>query len=336
MRVLSEADVERLIDPLGAIEAAALAFRLQADGAAAGPARADLRREDPRAGCLLLAGGRGAELLAVKSNVHAYPKAPPGSPTPLRLWGSLLALWDWRRAEPRALLSARAFNEHRTAAGFAAAARALAAPNVDSLAVFGAGRSAPATALYLKLARPSLRRLFLQGRAPERVEALRALLADRAEFAGVELVTGVAPREAAAASGLVATVTTSDAPVFPGDAVPRGACVILGGANRPAAREADDALMRRADVYLDAREGALAKAGDLALALSSGALDPARIRGEIGAHLTGPAPLTPGSDVLVFKSMGLAIQDLVLAEHLVARAETSGLGATVDLEGRAA
>ncbi len=84
--------------------------------------RGDLRQDNPKAGCLLLAGAWGGEHLTVKSNVHAYPDGPEAP----RLWGSLLTLWDWQRAVPRALLSAHAFNDHRTAAGFAIGAQVLA------------------------------------------------------------------------------------------------------------------------------------------------------------------------------------------------------------------
>ena len=329
MRVLSEADVAALISIPEAIDCAREAYRLQALGTEPASVRGDLRRESPKAGALLLVGARGADHLTVKSNVHAWRDGPDAP----RAWGSLLALWDWRSAAPRALISARAFNDHRTAAGFAAGADLLAAPEARALAVFGAGKSAPMAIRYLKAVRPSLRRLLIVGRSPERVEALRAAASCWPEMAGLEIVVGLAPAEAAAQACLIATVTTSETPVFPGERARAGACVILGGANRPAAREADDALMRRADVFLDASAGARDKAGDLALAMASGALRPEQIRGEIGAFPEGPPPLGPGSDLRVFKSMGLALQDVVLAERLVARAEREGRGVVVDLEG---
>jgi ornithine cyclodeaminase/alanine dehydrogenase-like protein (mu-crystallin family) len=265
----------------------------------------------------------------VKSNVHAYPDGPEAP----RLWGSLLTLWDWQRAEPRALLSARAFNEHRTAAGFAVGADRLAAPDAGILALFGAGKSAPLTLRYLKAVRPSIREIRLAGRAPGRVQALAAQAAHWPEFADTRICCAASPEAAVAGADLVATVTTADQPVFPGAAVKPGACIILGGANRPEAREADDALMRRADLYVDARQGATDKAGDIRLALESGALIAERIRAEIGAVPAGGLPLSEGSDLRVFKSMGLAIQDVILAEYLVDRAEAAGRGLMVDLAG---
>ena len=328
MIVLSEADIRALVDPREAVALAAEAFRLTAAGQ--GEAlRGDLRADDPKRGCLLLTGSAGPGTLTIKSNVHAYPDGPEAP----RRWASLLTLWDWSRAQPRALISAGLFNEHRTAAGFAAGIDRLAAPDAATATLFGAGRSAPLAALYLKIARPSLTRLHLVGRSPERVRDLAEALSREPSLAGIELATTATPAEAVAESEIVVTVTTSEEPVFPGKAARPGACIVLGGANRPGAREADDDLIRRADIYLDARADAFAKAGDLVRARASGALNPVRIRGEIGALTGGALPFSPGADLTVLKSMGLPLQDVLLADALVTKALARGLGTTVDLQG---
>lgn len=327
MRILGEAEIETLITIPEALACAERAFRLHAAGAVPLPVRGDLRQENPKAGCLLLAGAWGGEYLTVKSNVHAYPEGPDAP----RLWGSLLTLWDWQRAAPRALLSAHAFNDHRTAAGFAIGAQVLASATAATLAVFGAGKSAPMTLRYLKAVRPGIRRILLSGRRRERVEALAERARSWPDVADAEIICAPTPEMAVREADIIATVTTASEPVFPGAALRPGACIILGGANRPDAREADDALMKRADLYLDARPGALEKAGDVRLALASGALTPDRIVAEIGATPAGGLPFSPGSDLRVFKSMGIAVQDVVLAHHLVTLAEARGLGQIVNL-----
>ena len=329
MRLLTERDVEFLIASVDPIDAAAEAFRLHASQGSSPPVRGDLRRNMPKSGCLMLAGAAGPDL-TVKSNVHAWP-ADPQAP---RYWGSLLTLWDALRAEPRALVASRGFNDHRTAAGFAAAARALAPKHERTLAVYGAGKTAPMTIRYLRTVCPGIERILITGRNLRRAEDLATREASRPGMEGIEVRTADAA-EAAGAADVIVTVTTSDTPVFPGARVRSGALVILGGANRPTAREADDALMRRARVFVDARDGALEKAGDLALAAESGAFDPADIVGEIGAFLDGAVPEAVGRDVTVFKSMGLAVQDVVLARRLVAAAEAQGIGTILDLEGAA-
>jgi ornithine cyclodeaminase len=331
MRILSEADIAALITMPDALRCAELAYRLHASGDASPPVRGDLRRDDPKAGCLMLAGAWGARHLAIKSNVHAYPDGPDAP----RLWGSLLSLWDWSGATPRAMLSTRAFNDHRTAAGFGVAARALAPRDASTLAIFGAGKSAPMTIRYLKAVRPTIGKVKLAGRSAERLHALADLVSTWPEFADVTVELASSPESAVRNADLIATVTTSDHPVFPGRAVKAGACVILGGANRPTAREADDDLMRRSDVFADSLHGLADKAGDMKLALESGALTQQRILAEIGACMDAIPALSGSSDVRIFKSMGLAIQDVVLAEHLVTKAEQLGSGTVLDLEGKA-
>lgn len=331
MIVLSEADIQSLIASTDAVALAAEAYRLSAAGGASAAFRGNLTAQDPKRGCLLLAGSAGPARLSIKSNVHSHLDGPDAP----RRWSSLLTLWDWQQARPRALISANLFNEHRTAAGFAAGIDKLAVADAASAALFGAGKSAPLTARYLKAVRPTLKRLFLMGRSVERLAALKGHLERDPAFADMELLLTATPAEAVAASEIVVTVTTSDAPVFPGAAARAGSCVVLGGANRPTAREADDTLIRRADIYVDSFDGIFGKAGDLSMAKASGTLDASRMRGEIGAFTDGPAPLSRGADVLVFKSMGLALQDVLLAEALVERALASGLGLTIDLTGAA-
>jgi ornithine cyclodeaminase len=87
-------------------------------------------------------------------------------------------------------------------------------------------------------------------------------------------------------------------------------------------RESDDALMRRAEVFVDTRAGAFAEAGDILLAIAAGALDRAAIRAELAELVRGSAPGRSGpAAVTVFKSVGYALEDLVAARLVVERLE---------------
>jgi ornithine cyclodeaminase/alanine dehydrogenase-like protein (mu-crystallin family) len=138
---------------------------------------------------------------------------------------------------------------------------------------------------------------------------------------------------ATAQADILVCMTTSDTPVFPGSAVRDGALVILGGANRPTAREADDQLIRRATIYLDHTEGALAQAGDLAIPIAQGVINESAIAGEIGSLIGQPAAIPRRDGVNVFKSIGIALQDLTLAQALLCRAQQQGVGTIFDVEG---
>ncbi len=314
MLILSDAEVDALITPDIARQLALEAYRAHAARHFPPPGRLMLKQATPPAGALLLAGlGGGAEMVT-KVNTHGWPG---GAQAPRRT-SSLLTLWDLHAALPRALLAAAAFNDHRTAGGLAAAARLLAAPGTSRLALFGAGKIARAALRAMSAAFP-LAEIRICSRGFARAAALA-----RAEAALAPVVRAVpGASEVVDGAGLILCATTADKPVFPGDAVADGAVVLLAGATRGDAREADDALMRRACVWADDSEDALTKGGDIRLPLASGALTPDRWMGEIGAL---PAPLPPGREIRVFKSIGIAPQDLLLARHVVAQAETLGMG----------
>ena len=228
MRLLSEADVERLIDPPMAIASAAEAYRLHAAGLVPAPGRLDLPRTDPKGSVLVLGGHSHGRLFALKANAHAYPD--PASAR--RNAVSLLTLWDSAACVPLALIATTGFSNHRSAAGFAAAAQALAPPDAGTLAVFGAGKIAPAAIRYLASVRP-FHHVLIVGRGRERAARARPAARTVAGFCRDRGRGRTRPGARRGLADVILTVTTADAPVFPGAAVKPGAVIILGGANRP-------------------------------------------------------------------------------------------------------
>jgi ornithine cyclodeaminase len=326
MRILCETDVERLIEPAAAVAAMRDAYRRHAMGAMPAPGRLDLGRSTPKGSVLLLAGHSDGASFAMKANMHVYPD--PGSRQ--RLAASMMLLWDAARCVPVAMIATTLFNNHRTAAGLAAAADALAPERVRRLALFGAGKIAPAAIRYLGLVR-SFEAIDIVGKGSERAASLAASIRQLPQFSNVDVHASASPEAAAASADVIVTLTTSDMPVFPGRAVRDGALVILAGANRPTAREADDDLMKRATVFVDHRASCVERAGDLCIALQSGALTHERVVAEIGELFQSaqlPCPAERG--VTVFKSMGVIGQDIALAELVLARARDCGIGIEFD------
>jgi ornithine cyclodeaminase len=150
MRILSEHDVERLIEPMAAIEAMAGAYRRHSAGRMLPPGRLDMGSVEPRGSVLVLAGHSDARSFALKANMHVYPEAGARQ----RKAARMMMLWDTAQCAPAALIATTLFNNHRTAAGLAAAAQVLAPAAAETLAVFGAGKIAPAVIRYLCLVRP--------------------------------------------------------------------------------------------------------------------------------------------------------------------------------------
>ena len=125
--------------------------------------------------------------------------------------------------------------------------------------------------------------------------------------------------------------TASRDPVISNDDVGPGTHVVGVGACRPDQREMPTALVARARVYVDSRVGALKEAGDLLLPIKEGAVNDRHIVGELGELVTGKvAGRIAASGVTIFKSLGMAVEDVGAARLAVERARVAGLGKTFD------
>jgi ornithine cyclodeaminase len=148
------------------------------------------------------------------------------------------------------------------------------------------------------------------GRDPARAGALAA----HASVLGVPVArTGTA--EDVAGADLVICCTTAREPLFDGNLVGPGATVIAVGSHEPDARETDTALVRRAAVYVEARAAALREAGDLLVPEAEGVFGAGRIAGTLASLVTGrtSGPATPSACPQLFKSVGMAWEDLAVA-----------------------
>jgi len=150
---------------------------------------------------------------------------------------------------------------------------------------------------------------------------------------GIEAVA--TPREAVRGADLVCTTTSAKTPILEGAWIAAGAHVNAVGACFAGTRElATDAVVR-SRLYVDRRESALAEAGDFLIPKSEGAIGDDHIIGEIGDILTGLlAGRRNADEVTLFKSLGIAIEDLAAAHHIHAKARRSGKAIAVDFGGR--
>ncbi len=206
--------------------------------------------------------------------------------------------------EPLALMDGRLITEMRTAAVSAVALDALASPAVTSLGILGSGVQARSHLQALRLVRPSLTDVRIWSRTPEHAQKL----------AGHSDARAVAIEEAAACD-VVLTVTSSPAPVLEGRWLAPHALVLAVGATGSTLRELDDEAMRSSVVVAESRGCAERESGDVIL---SGV----RVQHEIGEILANPVA-APRQRRIVFKSVGMAIEDLTAA-RLVWQARQSG------------
>lgn len=326
MKLLSEAEVENLITPELAIESAAQAYAAISAGSAQVPQRTEIYRKNPTGRSLIMPGLVGERVFGVKVGGHVYDTEDTGR----RFTTGMMLIWDARTLTPRGLLAADRLNEHRTAAGMATATRVLARAQCHTHTLFGAGKLSFTAALYIAHVRPHAR-LILVGRTPSRVDELAEKVRATPALAEITVETGYSPDEAVAEADIITAVTTSSAPLFDGAKLRAGTHINLGGANERMKREMDDSAARRAVFFLDSDEGCRVGAGDIAIPLETGVIGEDHIRGEIGAAVLGRISGRRSDDeITVFKSMGVAAQDLCLGAALLEKAEAEGVGIDFD------
>lgn len=224
--------------------------------------------------------------------------------------------------EPLAMVNASALTEIRTAAVSAVATDLLARPDALDVAIVGAGVQGFAHARALAATRPGCRI-----RMAARTAAWPARVREAAASLGVTLVPSV--REALDGAGIVVTATTSREPVLRRDWLSPGAHINAVGACLPSDREIDTATMAAAVIFADRRDSLHNEAGDFLLARRDGARIEARA--ELGELLTGAAHgRRDDGEITLFKSLGLAAEDLAAAEYVYRRAKETGAGTTAE------
>jgi len=322
--ILREQDVRALLSMEQAIGLMEVALRAYSTGGVVQPVRLALEAV-PHRGLLALmpAYVTGREALGAKV-VTFYPdNAVRNLPTHM----AVVLLWDSATGELLAIMDGRLITEVRTAAVSAAATSALARPEAGVLAVLGSGVQARSHLEALRLVR-SIREVRVWSRTPEHAEAF----AREAALAGVRARAVPSSAEAVRDADLICTVTSAAEPVLRGEWVSPGAHINAVGAPRPTWRELDTAAVVRARCFVDSRAGALVESGDLLLPMQEGAIAATHIVGEIGEVFAGRVRGRTGpDDVTLFKSLGMAVEDVATAQYVYQRAREEGIGQEMTL-----
>jgi ornithine cyclodeaminase/alanine dehydrogenase-like protein (mu-crystallin family) len=243
----------------------------------------------------------------------------------------VVVIFDPSTGAPAAVIAGGPLTELRTAAASGLAARLLSRTECRTHLIIGAGALALPHAMAIKAARESIDNTLIWSRRIE--DAQKAARAIEREC-GLSAAAVPDRQEAASLADIISTVTSASEPVLFGEWVKPGTHVNLVGPHSPQEREADTALITRAEVYIDSRHSAEREAGDLLLPIAEGAFSFDRVVGEIGALADGDIPGRSGAEAItIYKSVGHAAQDLFVASALAALAEEHDLGASVDLDG---
>jgi alanine dehydrogenase len=216
----------------------------------------------------------------------------------------------------------------RTACASALATKALANPETPVLGILGAGVQARAHILALARVR-QFTRIKLYSPSGKSASNIKAELEQRS---GVPFDVVRSAEDAVRDSDLLVTVTTATKPILKADWLKPGAHVNAVGSHRPDLREIDGATLKQAKIVVDSREAIMAECGDILLALKENFITEADIHGEIGEVLAGgKTGRTNAGEITLYKSVGIAIQDVAAAQLVYRKAREQNVGTNVEI-----
>lgn len=308
------------------IEGQKVAFSQLSAGKAVLPLRARVPVA-PQDGVSLFMPGYLSESddLAVKV-VSIFPKnSERGEPI---IYASVLVL-DSQTGRPLCFMEGGTLTAIRTGAGAGAATDLLANPDAKSVAIIGSGVQAR-TQLEAVCTVRQIETVRVYSPTRANAESFAAEMAGVGPIpADIEVVDGA--ETAVSQADIICAATTSSTPVFPGHAVKAGAHINGVGSYMLTMQEVDAETVKRSLVVVDELEAAKAEAGDLATPIDKGELTWNHVHAELGEIVTGTkAGRTSPEQITFFKSVGVAVQDVVSGRIALANAEKHGLGQLVD------
>lgn len=305
------------------IEAMEAALKRFARGDVTQPVRTVIALEPERSFFgIMPAYARRPDILGAKL-VTVHPgNAARGLPT----HQAVIALHDPANGSLLALMDGRYITGCRTAAVSAVSSRLLARPGASSLAILGSGVQARSHLESLSRVH-RLRQVTVW--SPTKANRER-FVAD-ARNAVPAISAADYPGEAIVGADIIVLATASPTPVVESGWVKPGAHVISVGACRPTEREIDPVLTARSRLFVDSRAAALVEAGDVVIGIGEGRFGADHIVAEIGEVANGSPGRTSGREITIFKSLGMALEDITAADLAWRRAVERGLGTTAAL-----
>jgi ornithine cyclodeaminase len=239
----------------------------------------------------------------------------------------LVLLFESEHGCPVALVDAAEITAIRTAAASALATRLLARPQAGDLTVLGAGDQAR-THLEAMLCVRALRRIRIWARDPDKARAFAEVEGARHRIA---IETSISVRDAVAGADIICTVTKAREPILLGEWLTPGVHLNVVGSSVATTAEIDTPAVVKSRFFVDCRDSTIHEGGEYLRALTARAITPDHIVGEIGEVANGSkvgrrSPL----DVTLYKSLGVAPQDLASAHYVLQKARAAGVGQVID------
>ena len=326
--VVNQEQVEELLSVKECILAMENTLRMLAMGDAILPQRTHMLLADRQS----ILGLMPSYLQGIKSvGVKVITVFPANIGTEYDSHQGVVLLFDARRGLLRAIVDASAVTAIRTAAVSGVATQLLARPDAHDLAIIGAGTQARSH-LEAMLGVREIRRVRLFSLPRDQAICFAARESHRH---GINVEVMDSAEAAVRGADIICTVTTSKEPVVLGTWVAPGTHINAVGACSPTDRELDTELVAKSRLYADRREAMLTEAGEFLIPRKEEVISDDHILGELGEVIVGRAAGRTALDqITIFKSLGIAIEDLAAAHLVLTRAQQSRIGVWIEMGGR--
>ena len=320
LRYLSAADVVRALPMRHAIAAMREAFAQLARGGVSLPPRLQLDASGKAGTALIMPCYSASQQLFSLKLATVFPDNHQRG---LPLIQSTVILTDGTTGTPLALMDGASLTAIRTGAASGLATDLLARPGATTAAIIGTGVQARTQLEAICCVRP-ITSARVYGR---HAGTTQRFAAEMSQQLGIPVLPAASPAAALRGAGIICTATPSASPVFADADLSPGAHINAVGSFRPDMIEIPAATICRARVVVDHYESVLAEAGDLLSPLRDGLIPPAHFRTELGDLVLGRQQgRGPSDDITLFKSVGIAIQDLCAAAAALDNARLRNAG----------
>ncbi|MEM8724680.1 MAG: ornithine cyclodeaminase family protein [Pseudomonadota bacterium] len=330
MRIIPQSEVERLL-PVGAcVEVMRQAMIATSAGDVTLPIRQFMPVPGATGKMAIMPGSLGtageADHACFGIKLVCKYDRPHGDPLGTHV--GMVMLFDSVKGVPMAMIEGSSLTAIRTSAASALATKLMAREDAARLAIIGNGEQAARHVDAMLAVRP-ITQIDVWGRDAERASMFAEATAART---GLTTTAHATVQEAVANADIICTTTSAKEPVLVGAALKAGQHINLVGAAIPTSAEVDSDAVKRSRFVVDYRPAAMAAAGELLNAIEAGEVAEDHIAGEIGEIANGAiAGRTSADEITMYKSLGVATQDLAAAHAIWAAAEAEGAGQEVDL-----
>ncbi len=328
MLALTRADIMRTFSMKDAIEAVKLAFSMYSSGKSIVPLRTNINVPPAHGQSLFMpAYCEDMNSLGIKI-VSIFPENAEKNKITVP---ATMILLDASTGEVCCLLDGTYLTQLRTGAATGVACDILARKDAKIGALIGTGGQASAQLEAMLTSRP-LEVLKIAGLNYNKTIAFAESMRKLYGHVGTKIIAVEHPNEAVIGADIITVVTSSKIPVFDGSLVKKGALINGVGSYTPSMQEIDEvAVCTSSSIFVDSMEAIFAEAGDLLIPIEKGLIGKEKISGEIGEVLSGKLKgRNSEDDIIIFKTVGIAIQDIITADAIYKRACSLGIGNKFD------